>query len=292
MGKQGSKAGWTLGACLMTALLSACTSPTGQQDLLPDEPHGDQPHGDQPHGDQPHGQEQAHLESLLLESIRLEPRLGSPLHEQSLHGKSLHKKVRARPSVTIDLTSKEPVSIHGRLVSRATGSPVGAKQPRFVVVLSTPTGGQRAVTPPTLVRDAKGFSPTLGVVPLGARLRFDNRDKIFHSFFSTSTGNEFDLKPLDPGNSAFIRFQHTGLVHIYCSLHSGHRASVLVLPSANFARVGANGEFDIDGIPPGRHVLEVWSQNMPHQGMEVFVTGSEIRPIEFPIDTVPAKAGR
>lgn len=190
------------------------------------------------------------------------------------------------------MDGKDPISIHGRLVSPSAGRKAVLNKPVFIVAVPAQKEESRRPAPLVITRDGRGFSPRLCVVPVGARVRFDNRDRIFHSFFATAPGNEFDLDPLDPGNSAFIRFHRPGLVHVYCSLHSGHHASVLVVPSNLYARVDEEGRFRLDGLAPGRYALQLWSEDMPRSQMDVFVTRSLTRPIEFAVESVPAKAGR
>jgi plastocyanin len=189
---------------------------------------------------------------------------------------------------------QESVSVHGRLISKATGLPLDSAKNLYVVDITTQHANDKVgrKTPSLLTRTRQGFSPKLCVVPVGARVRFDNRDKIFHTFFSSSEGNEFDLAPLDPGNSAFVRFQQPGMVHVYCSQHSGHRGSILVVPSPTYARVNANGEFYIADLTPGSHVLQLWGQDKNRQVLEIFVTGRETSAFEFRIQSIPAKAGR
>jgi len=200
--------------------------------------------------------------------------------------------IQTSPSTLLRVDRQDLVSLRGHLVHPATGGRITLDEPVFVVAVSARKQEASRPKPSVITRDEKGFSPKQSVVPVGARVRFDNRDRIFHSFFATAPGNEFDLDPLDPGNSAFIRFQKPGLVHVYCRLHSGHRTSILVLPSASYARVDQDGRFRIDGLAPGRYALELWSQDMPRTKMDILVKRDQVRPIEFAVESLPAKAGR
>lgn len=200
--------------------------------------------------------------------------------------------IQTSPSTLLRVDRQDLVSLRGHLVHPATGGRITLDEPVFVVAVSDLKQEVNRPKPPVITRDEQGFSPKLSVVPVGARIRFDNRDQIFHSFFATAPGNEFDLDPLDPGNSAFIRFQKPGLVHVYCRLHSGHRTSILILPSASYARVDTEGRFRIDGLAPGRYALELWSQDMPRTKMDVLVKRDQAQTIEFAVESLPAKAGR
>jgi hypothetical protein len=51
------------------------------------------------------------------------------------------------------------------------------------------------------------------------------------------------------------------VVDIFCNLHSRMSASVLVVPSALFAKVSPDGKFRIDNVPVGSHRLVAWTPN-------------------------------
>jgi plastocyanin len=108
----------------------------------------------------------------------------------------------------------------------------------------------------------KQFQPRVAVVQRGMTLVFPNYDAVFHNVFSVSPGNSFDLGTYqagDPAKSAVMT--SPGVVDIFCNLHSRMTASVLVVPSALYTKVGADGRFRIDNVPLGNRRLVAWSPN-------------------------------
>jgi plastocyanin len=124
----------------------------------------------------------------------------------------------------------------------------------------------------------KQFQPRVAVVQRGTTLVFPNYDAVFHNVFSVSPGNNFDLGTYQAGEPARSAVMTTpGVVDVFCNLHSRMSASVLVVPSALFARASADGKFRIENVPVGTHRLVAWTPNgaPAMQQVEVGTGGAE-----------------
>lgn len=178
--------------------------------------------------------------------------------------------------------------IQGRVVSSASGQPVKSEHP--VVVLAVPVVHEPTAEPDvTVMRRVGGsFESVLSVVPAGQTVRFENYDDIYHRFFSSSLPNAFDLGMLEPGTSRTIRFDHPGPVQVYCSLHGGKQATILVVPTRHFTLVGSTGEFRIPNLVPGEYLLETWADGVPPGRMELTVPSGEMF-VEVPIHELPVQ---
>jgi plastocyanin len=124
----------------------------------------------------------------------------------------------------------------------------------------------------------KQFQPRVAVVQRGTTLMFPNYDAVFHNVFSVSPGNSFDLGTYQAGDAAKSAvLTSPGVVDIFCNLHSRMTASVLVVPSALYAKVGPDGRFKIDNVPLGNHRLVAWTPNGApvQQAVEVGAGGGE-----------------
>ena len=117
---------------------------------------------------------------------------------------------------------------------------------------------------PAVIRqkDAK-FLPNFLIVPVGQRVEIPNEDKIFHNVFSYSKPNQFDLGLYEEGAVRSITFDHPGVVKIYCSIHESMNGMIVVTPNPHFSRVHPDGSFRLDGVPPGKYHLTVWSERAP-----------------------------
>jgi hypothetical protein len=78
--------------------------------------------------------------------------------------------------------------------------------------------------------------------------------------FSVSSGNTFDLGLYNSGSDAkTYTFAEPGSADIYCNIHPQMAASVLVVPNRYFAKVKADGTFQIPDVPGGRRKIVAWA---------------------------------
>ena len=108
----------------------------------------------------------------------------------------------------------------------------------------------------------------------GQGVLMPNDDTIFHNVFSFSRPNDFDLGVYPAGEVRTVRFQASGLVRIYCSIHESMSAEVLVVPTRWFGVASTTGEYRIPDVPPGRYRLTVWNERLPASTRNVVVNGS------------------
>lgn len=117
----------------------------------------------------------------------------------------------------------------------------------------------------------KQFHPRFLLVPLDGTVSFPNDDAVDHNVFSLSPVSSFDLGYYGAGVARQVRFDKPGAVRLYCNIHPGMIADVLVLANPYFARVGADGGFRIQGVPAGRRALRAWFPLGPSQAVNVDV---------------------
>jgi plastocyanin len=106
----------------------------------------------------------------------------------------------------------------------------------------------------------KEFNPRLVVVPVGSSVNFPNLDPILHNVFSISGKNSFDLGLLGKGPGKTATFREAGIVRVFCNVHHGMFAYVVVVATPYWATVGDDGRFRIAGVPPGPGRLTVWNE--------------------------------
>jgi len=103
------------------------------------------------------------------------------------------------------------------------------------------------------------FEPRLLPIVAGQGVSFPNHDRIYHNVFSVSPLEPFDLgqyKSHDPPRT--VRFVKPGLVPVFCNIHPQMLSYVVVLENGAFAVTGADGAFEITGLPPGALELQAW----------------------------------
>jgi len=150
-------------------------------------------------------------------------------------------------------TAKDGASIAGRIT-------VNSAKPNSLpaVVYLTGLDEPPPKEPASMSQRDKKYVPDVLVITRGQEVQFSNDDKVVHNVFSMSEARQFDLGEGKPGSSAKADFANTGIIDLYCNIHSGMVANILVLPNRRFAYTDSNGNYKIDGIPPGKYQLFAW----------------------------------
>jgi plastocyanin len=130
-----------------------------------------------------------------------------------------------------------------------------------VVAWITQTGSE---TPAPVVgaeirQTAKTFVPDLLVVPVGTSVRFPNDDAFYHSVYSESPSNPFDIGLYDTGPGKSVVFDTPGVVAVRCHVHGSMHATLIVVDGPFATTTAPNQRYTIVGVTPGVHELHVWS---------------------------------
>lgn len=152
---------------------------------------------------------------------------------------------------------------HIQLLAKGGKGPAKGSDVRQAVVYFEPANPQAVKAsekPFEMVTRRKELVPRLLVIPRGSKVRFPNEDPILHNVFSVSAPNQFDFGLVEQGPGKEKRFEHPGLVRVYCNVHHDMVAYILVLDTPFHATPDANGEFAFLGLPRGKGKLTVWHE--------------------------------
>jgi hypothetical protein len=141
-------------------------------------------------------------------------------------------------------------------------------------------------TPPppmdaTIEQRDRAIVPHVTAVQRGGRIHFPNRDDVFHNLFSLSEANPFNLGRYPPGESRSETFRRTGVVRMFCDIHSEMGGTILVLDTWLFARPDAGGEYRIEGVPAGRHRVVAWHEAVGADTATVTVRDGAVTRTDF-----------
>lgn len=175
----------------------------------------------------------------------------------------------------------------GRVVD-AHGAPLAD------AVVFVADGPPPAAPPPAVVDQVdKQFVPRLLVVPVGTAVTFPNRDQIHHHVYSFSPAKTFEI-PLYKGEPAApVVFDRPGAVTLGCNIHDWMSAVVLVVPTAHFARTGADGQFTLRDLPDAPLTLVAWHATARSPAASTRQIGAdEPGALQFTLETTPRRARR
>jgi plastocyanin len=145
-------------------------------------------------------------------------------------------------------------------LTEADGKPAA---PSEVIVYITGFTEPPAGTTAKIEQKGRRFIPDLVAVTVGDKVEFPNRDPFLHNVFSQSPPRKFDLGSFKKGESKDRQFTNTGAVEVYCNIHPEMAATILVLPNRRHTRVGPDGKFAIDGVPPGTWTVFAYTRRAP-----------------------------
>jgi plastocyanin len=156
-------------------------------------------------------------------------------------------------------------TVTGRVsLSDSPASAAGKRQDYSGVVVWLEPAGAASPRPPArpglarVTQKDKQFIPHVTAIQVGTGVSFPNLDPIYHSAFSTFSGQIFDLGLYPPGTSRTVTFRHPGIVRVFCNIHPSMSAVIVVLNGPWFAVSDAAGAFSIPNVPAGDYQMRVF----------------------------------
>ena len=136
-----------------------------------------------------------------------------------------------------------------------------------------------------LAQKDKRFVPHVLAVRSGETVAFPNLDRIYHNVFSVTPGHEFDLGLYHRGTAKSQRFSGGGVVQVYCNIHAQMAANVVVVAgNGPFTTSGADGRFELRGVPAGAFPLRVWHERGGEDERPVVVRAGGTTSVQVVLD--------
>ena len=133
----------------------------------------------------------------------------------------------------------------------------------------------------TIMQQDESFVPRVVAVTRGSTVVFPNFDPFFHNVFSLSRNAAFDLGRYPRGGQRTRTFTQSGLVKVYCHIHSHMSASIMVFDHPYFVIPSADGGFAIDDVPPGVYRVSAWHERIGESVQNVRLDAGQRATIEF-----------
>jgi plastocyanin len=124
-----------------------------------------------------------------------------------------------------------------------------------VIWVSAPKDAPKPIEDALTNKD-RSFIPPLTVVPVGSTIRFPNQDPFFHSVYSNSPQDPFDIGFYDTGPGKVVPFPNPGVIDVHCHIHASMHATIIVADGPYTQ--SSNGAYVLSGVPAGKYVLHAW----------------------------------
>jgi plastocyanin len=115
------------------------------------------------------------------------------------------------------------------------------------------------------------FVPHVSAVMAGAPAKIRNSDPIQHNAHGfLATRAIFNVPLFSKGRVVDItpRLKQAGVVRVLCDVHTHMSAWIVVHDSPYFAVTDDQGNFKIDGIPPGEYRVTMWHEGFTPKGVD------------------------
>lgn len=167
-----------------------------------------------------------------------------------------------------------------RLVDSA-GQPVADAVMTYHPAAGAPPGPIRFPWPAEMVQENVTFVPHVLIVPVGATVRFPNRDKVRHHVYSFSRAARFEIKLFGRDETRSYTFTTPGAVALGCNIHDRMAGFIRVVDTPFAARSDAGGRVRLAGLPDGRGRITIWHPRLKGKDQEMllpFGPGAPARP--------------
>lgn len=126
------------------------------------------------------------------------------------------------------------------------------------------------------------FVPHVQVVPVGSVLTLTSSDPVLHNShaFYEDGSTAFNIAVPIAGMEMSHKLDRAGVLKLRCDAgHTWMSAYIVVTEEPFYALTDANGNFKIDGVPPGNYEIEAWHEWLGKTRQPITVTGEKAEPV-------------
>jgi plastocyanin len=143
------------------------------------------------------------------------------------------------------------------------------------VVVYISAGDEGTTTPSQGVRyDQKGCQYLPHVLPMeaGQQLQIYNDDQTSHNIHPLAKVNQEWNRSQPPGSPPIDwKWDKPEFIQVKCNIHPWMHGIFAVLKTSHYSVTGADGSFEIKGLPPGKYTVTAWQEQYNSKSQDVTV---------------------
>ena len=191
-------------------------------------------------------------------------------------------RLQGRVTITVPVSKAPPSAAYGaRRVETGSTDPASELTNVVVYLEDAPKPQTLQSTRARIVQENETFVPRVVAITRGSTVDFPNADPFFHDVFSLSRAGTFDLGSYPRGQTKSQQFRRTGLIKVYCHIHSHMSASIMVFDHPFFTIPRSDGSFGIDDVPPGTYKVSAWHERIGESTQSVRIEPGRPSEIQF-----------
>jgi plastocyanin len=141
----------------------------------------------------------------------------------------------------------------------------------FVYLKGAPASDGAGREPAMIDQIVCQYVPHAVAVQVNQTLRVKSSDPVLHNVHVIGENNPpLNLAEVKPGEQT-VRFAQPDTLRVRCDVHQWMKAIVRVFDNPYFAVSGADGKFEIKGVPPGEYTLAAWHERFGELTQKVTV---------------------
>lgn len=139
-----------------------------------------------------------------------------------------------------------------------------------------------------VVIDQRGciYKPLVVGVRVDQDLTFVNSDPVLHNIHTLpeeNDGHNFAMPTQNMRTTKSFAYPEV-MVRTKCDVHPWMRAYIGVVDHPYFAVTGADGAFELPGVPPGDYTVEIWHEQYGRQTQKVTVAEKAAAEVSFTVN--------
>ena len=154
------------------------------------------------------------------------------------------------------------------------------RSPVVVYLAEAPGEFKKPVNNPTLDQRNMTFIPHILPIQTGTTVDFLNNDEVKHNVFSPDH-EKYNLGTWPKSAIKQYTFTNKGVYTQLCNVHPEMESFIVALDTPYFALTDQDGNFELQGVPPGNYTVKVWHEKLRFEKQQLAVTEKGIENVVF-----------